>query len=140
MTRGISVRVSGNGPSSVTVHGLIDALWERCAPLLWRVEDAEVNGHDRGPEGQARLDALIHERRGVGAQELVDTLRAVGQLVEGELVGVDSTGRQILRITIVDGASVDVESEEEALLSLIEARFSRAARFSDEEMPGPRRA
>ena len=138
--RGVSVRVSGNGPSPVTVHGLIEATWERCAPLLWRVEDAEVNGHDRGPEGQARLDALIHERRGVGAQELVDTLRAVGQLVEGELVGVDSSGRQILRITLVDGASVDVESEEEALLSLIEARFSRAARFSDEETPGPRRA
>ena len=130
MTNGISVMVSGNGLSPVTVQQVIELLGSRCASLVWRIDYAEVNGHDVGPDGQARIDALAHTGQGISSQQLLDCLRAIGQLVEGEFSGHDTTGSQAIRITMVDGASVDVESSEDEVLRLIEASYPRTTRFS----------
>lgn len=129
----VSVKVSQDGSPPVTAHELIERLWGRCAPLIWHIEYVEVNTYDRDPRGQDKIDALMAQGRGVSGEALIDCLREIGQLIDAEFVGVEPTGAPVLRVSVVDGCTVDIQSEEEALLRRVEARYQGTRRSSDGE-------
>jgi len=91
--------------------------------LLWSTTNLEAAGADRLYELEASGAAIPFEA-------LLDLIKGVNQVIDGEFVGRSRAGAIVMTIRAVDSTAFDVEAVDPRVAELVESSFKQTRRFS----------